>query len=513
MAAQTPAAESRYISAESLSAALTALFGTADHLIKIWFALKQMGMTDSHPVEIDTGNSTPALKRLFSFGHPDKDFYLPFAHTERYLTMKGDASRSIVQTTLRRWYTSDSVVTCNPSDYLTITESGDGKLLVRPGRRYPVGLGNGKNGFALDDGKRVSIPAIAFAVWYGRQTPIPAAVDPVNFLIEDMRKSLHLTQAEFGSVFVDAPLKVVPTGKPLADKEIFAACSKFLKALPEEGNVYEETFIAHTERLRTMVVADGRPKWLSAPPEELLKRVLASGAKAVLLYGPPRTGKTRAIDNLIARNDAQRETIQIHPGWGYDQLVEGFRPDPDGKWDWVTGPLKLAIDSKKKYIVLEEVNRIALTESLGEVFSLIEESYRGDAAKIRLRSGKFLSISPDTTFLMTMNTIDKSTEDLDDALFGRFSSVEFPPRTEDLADMLRNSGVEPPTVDKILSLFTEILPSYQLGHGYFSSFKNGFNPIEYYVTKIRPVLANHFQAYKPDVIAQIDNKVDSLFES
>ena len=39
-----------YITAQSLSIALGKLHATADHMLKIWFTLKQMGMNPGHPV-------------------------------------------------------------------------------------------------------------------------------------------------------------------------------------------------------------------------------------------------------------------------------------------------------------------------------------------------------------------------------------------------------------------------------------------------------------------------------
>src|SRR5262249_13165530 len=153
-----------------LKIALSKMYGTAGHLLKIWLTLKHMGLSPESSVEIDTSNSTPSLQRLFSYGARDGGFYIPFAHTPRYLTMKHDAARSIIQTTIQRWATSGSVVTCDPTEFLDITAGGGAKLRVATGRRYPFGLGSGESGFALKDGARVSVPIASFAVWYGRKT-------------------------------------------------------------------------------------------------------------------------------------------------------------------------------------------------------------------------------------------------------------------------------------------------------------------------------------------------------
>ena len=131
-----------FISERTIKQAVLQIRGTANHLLKIWFVLKMMGMDEKTGVIVDTGNSTPAIKRLFSCGAPDRSFYIPFSHTPRFAFMKSDASRSIIQTTLQRWATSGSVVTCDPSSFLKIVNEGD-KLEVRPGRQYPLGLGHG----------------------------------------------------------------------------------------------------------------------------------------------------------------------------------------------------------------------------------------------------------------------------------------------------------------------------------------------------------------------------------
>ena len=129
------------------------------------------------------------------------------------------------------------------------------------------------------------------------------------------------------------------------------------------------------------------PEWLRSNPENEVRTLLDSGAKAILLYGPPRTGKTRLIDNIIPRSSPDRSTIQIHDGWAYDHLIQGFQPDANGNWDWRDGPRKEAIEDRKKFIVMEEINRTAITQALGEVFSLLEDAYRGEDEGIKIASG------------------------------------------------------------------------------------------------------------------------------
>jgi 5-methylcytosine-specific restriction enzyme B len=146
-----------YVSESDLKHAVKEVHGTAHHLLKVWFVLKQMGLSERTEVSITTNNSTDALKRLFSYGDPEERFYIPFAHTKRFETMMHDASRSIIQTTIQRWNASGSVVEVDPTNFLSIGKAADGALNVRLGRNYPQGLGYGRDGFALEDSTRVQI--------------------------------------------------------------------------------------------------------------------------------------------------------------------------------------------------------------------------------------------------------------------------------------------------------------------------------------------------------------------
>jgi len=505
-----------FVNKKTIEHALNRLYGTAGHLLKIWFTLKHMGLSpSSSPIEIDTSNSTPSLKRLFSCGASDGRFYIPFAHTPRYLTMKHDASRSIVQTTIQRWATSGSVVTCDPTGFLDIGGGEGTKLQVAPGRHYPLGLGIGESGFALENGARVCIPINSFAAWYGRQTQIPEGEDPTAFLIEEMLSDLHISSAEKAVIFIDDDLNVSTQAAQLADSQIYSICQPFIDGEREiTAEVHHEEFNNYARRVRSMVSNLNLPVWMRTSPEDGVRELLASGAKAILLYGPPRTGKTRLIDAVVQRDAETRCTIQIHDGWGYDHLVEGFKPDGDGNWDWKDGPLKEAIEAGKQFIILEEINRTAISQALGEVFSLIEEGYRGEAKGILLRSGNKFWIPENVVFLMTMNTVDKSTEDVDDALLGRVAAVEFPPRPEDFSQMLTTNGVPAPTREKLAQLYVEILNLYPLGHGYFAGLTGPVNNeqvIRYYKARVRPVLVNFLGELKRQELSKVDNLVDEMF--
>jgi 5-methylcytosine-specific restriction protein B len=253
------------------------------------------------------------------------------------------------------------------------------------------------------------------------------------------------------------------------------------------------------------------PQWLRIDPTEQLQRLVDSGNKAILLYGPPRTGKTRAVDVVFPRQSEDRVTIQIHDGWGYDELMISFRPNQQGEWDWSKGPLLRAIQDEKRCIVLEEINRTQATQALGEVFSLLEEKYRGPENAIQLRNGEPFFVPAETILIATMNTLDKSTEELDDALLARFAGIEYPPRVEDIISIFQSNRIPEDISTKLRELYSTIQQYYPLGHGYFAEFKPEMSPIDYYRARIRPVLQSHLKNYRDQDLANIDEKVDQLF--
>ena len=505
-----------YLSAKTISAALDQLQGTASHLLKIWLVLKHMGLSRDTSILIDTQNSTPTLQRLFSCGSPEGKLFVPFAHTVRYAFMKGDASRSIIQTTIQRWKTSDSVVSGSPTAYLDFSDEGN-KIRVSLGRIYPQGLGHGGDGFALEEDARVAIPIEAMAVWLFRQDELDQYFgdsDPNKLsqqLVEALIRELNLEPGEIEAVFVNKPIDIETSDAPLSDAELLAICNSAFEA-KLEVEIRKEDRLEYTNRIQSVTTIDSAPAWTRISPSEQLASLVKAGERAILLFGPPRTGKTRAIDKLIPRNSEDRETIQLHEGWGYEHLILGLAPgEKPGEFEWTEGPLLRALRNGKRHIVLEEINRTRISQALGELFSLIEPAYRGETNGITLPNGAQIFIDPEVVFYFTMNNVDTNTEDVDDALMGRMASVYFGPRVEDLDAILRHRAIPSDTAAAIKTVFTAIQDKYPLGHGYFAGLQPSDDFRMYYMWRIRPVLMNHFSAYEPEVVAQIDNRVDELF--
>ena len=504
-----------YTSESTLDTAIKNLKGSAGHLLKIWFTLKHMGLKPgAKPVGITTSNSTAHLKKLFGYGSPTEDFFVPFAHTERFMTMKHDAARSVIQTTLQRWGTSNSVVTCDPTAFLSIEAASDG-LKINTKSRYPAGLGWGASGFAIRDEERVAIPIYSFSIWYGRQHEIPPNTNELEHLKDQMLKELNISQEEQAVIFVkEERPEWEGSDTALTDEQIYRICQS---AISFTGHDIEyqlkEGKDSYIKRLTQMVGDPSEKNWLKYDPDEETRILIESGIKSILLYGPPRTGKTNCIEKLFPRENSQRTTIQIHDGWTYENLIEGLRPKSDGSWGWELGILAQAIEAQNSCIILEEVNRTNIMQAMGEVFSLLEQSYRGEKFGLQLASGKRLSLPEETIIVMTMNTIDKSTERIDDALIGRLAAIEYKPRASTLRSMLEKRNIKHSLTDNILEFFTEIQNFYPLGHGYFSGITSDYTKQDitrYYRSFIRPVLYSHFGEVRKEEMDSIDSSFERL---
>lgn len=487
-------------------------------MLKIWFVLKRMGLDVGEvPVEIDTSNSTPALNELFGSGSPDGTYFVPFGHSPRFREMKHDAARSIIQTNVRRWASSDSVVGCDPTSYLAIDEAPDGRLRVKCSNNYPLGLGFGGDGFAIGDGKTVQIPWLAWVVWYCRKRDLGTDSNGVSTAENLVLEELRITPAERQLLFRERSLECEFQEEVISDQSLWEICSSVQNVNEQSGTVelQQLDFATYSRKVRAMVPNIGQPQWLRPNSNADFRNAVERGEVALLLYGPPRTGKTRTIDRYISRSDPARATIQLHDGWSYDQLVQGVLPTSDGGWEWTSGPLLNALRSGKKFIVLEEANRTSLVQALGEVFSLLEHQYRGKENAISLRSGDEIWIDSDVVVVLTANNLDKSTEDLDDALLGRLCAIECPPDSRALVEMLTENDLSPEKIQSVVDIFTAIQELYPLGHGYFADVRSsstGKDIREIYKTRIRPVLLNFLGSVGSASLSSIDVLVDMKTE-
>ncbi len=187
----------------------------------------------------------------------------------------------------------------------------------------------------------------------------------------------------------------------------------------------------------------------------------------LILYGPPGTGKTwqaqRLALEVVARHNyrclpeqlSERQldaihgrdggepvivTCAFHPGMGYEDFIEGFRPVAGG-FELRPG-LFLSLSRRAAarpgetfVLVIDEFNRANLPRVLGELLTLLEPGQRGRLAVVLPLSRERLAVPDNLYLIATMNTADRSILLLDTALRRRFAFRELLPQPTLLADV------------------------------------------------------------------------------
>ena len=347
-----------FIDQNTIQAALNDLSGTADHMVKIWFVLKAMGMTKTNSVLVNTANSTPQLRELFHSGSSEGSFCVPFVDvSSKWRFMKIDASRSIIQTNIKKWM-DGTVSGSDPTSILDISKDGD-NYRVSEKESYPEGLGASKKLFAPTKTSHANIPLLSMAAWVFVKENIPDSENAEDYLRRKLRDYLHLDHDEESQIFSPGNLTLTFTDEPISDSALYALCKG--QAIPVSSN--------HRQN-------------------RLLSRQL-------ITYGAPGTGKSHKVDGLAKNPDvAACVRTTFHPDSDYATFVGAYKPVMDGEkiaykfrpqafmnayvkaWQEMAKP---EADGKVKSVVLviEEINRGNCAQIFGDLFQLLDRGKDG----------------------------------------------------------------------------------------------------------------------------------------
>ncbi len=207
----------------------------------------------------------------------------------------------------------------------------------------------------------------------------------------------------------------------------------------------------------------------------------------IILYGPPGTGKTflarefaKALIGADPPDDDRFQIIQFHPGYSYEEFIEGIRPEsreidgrrvidypirPGAFRDFCTNAMH---HDKPSVFVIDEINRGNIASIFGELLYALE--YRGEQMPVRLPySGMRLSIPDNVYIIGTMNTADRSISLMDFALRRRFHFVRCAADVTLLERWLDGQSLAMPHVLPLYRLLCEAIedPDYQIGMSYF----------------------------------------------
>jgi 5-methylcytosine-specific restriction protein B len=219
----------------------------------------------------------------------------------------------------------------------------------------------------------------------------------------------------------------------------------------------------------------------------------------IILYGPPGTGKTYLArdfarwylsDNTTDRKpkpagkktvdfEGRLSQITFHPSYSYEDFVEGYRPRKmqsetlslelvDGKFKELC--LRAASDPQNTYLlIIDEINRGNIPKIFGELITLIEKDKRENYQLTLAQSRNTFTVPQNLAIIGTMNTADRSIQQIDTALRRRFGFIEVMPRP----DLLEGADVGELKLDVFLDKINKRLRirdrDRQVGHALFFS--------------------------------------------
>ena len=225
--------------------------------------------------------------------------------------------------------------------------------------------------------------------------------------------------------------------------------------------------------------------------------------KNILLYGVPGVGKTHNTKKLISLLEIDQQSeqnifidieenaflnreevnqyisnikdrvkfITFHQSFGYEDFIEGFRPNEEGKIKLENGVFKELCEKAKNdlknkyYLVIDEINRGNISKIFGELITLIEEDKR-DSLHVTLPYSKDEFSIPSNLYIIgTMNSTDKSIALIDIALRRRFTFIHMKPNPELVTKY-------PEAKELMIALNSQLEDEHKLGHSYFIKIEN-----------------------------------------
>ncbi len=156
---------------------------------------------------------------------------------------------------------------------------------------------------------------------------------------------------------------------------------------------------------------------------------------------------------------------------------------------------------KKYVLIIDEINRGNISGIFGELMTLLETDKREGRSEaltaVLPYSKTFFSVPPNLYIIGTMNTADRSTENLDLALRRRFAFREMRPSPEVIAKVANQPIVQGVDLAKLLSVINSRIEQlldreHCIGHAYFLSIDGLEDLKQVFAERILPLLQEYF---------------------
>jgi MoxR-like ATPase len=517
-----------YVANESLISAIKKLHESGAHeSFRIYLTLKAHGMKyeSQEYVRVGTTNVDPALQTLFAVPglSEKKPFYNPLLNE---LLDKGHG-RGGIQTSVKKYLDQATKTKMTWLEgYQGSPEGAEKPWYIRFSSTYPENLGSGQAGMASKDGVQITVHTPSFVLWMNRDAEFDS-VPTFDKLWQDVQQKLNLHPVEVDLLFTKD--REFEPGTFVDEKPDHQELVDFITKEAERGSTQvvlkaPDRPVFSPDKIRRIVSGYSSTQqeqdWLSVKDLKAEALSILEETRALLIVGPPGTGKTKLAFELanavVGAKDTSKHLFQFHASYAYEDFIQALTPQGGSgsiTFEPVLKRFALACEAaqkEKQVVILDELNRADVSKVFGEAFLLIEMDYRDEkyAIPYLYKTEDLFWIPKDLYLVGTLNDLDKSTFDIDFAFRRRFGQVTVNPSAEALEQILKRAGcTDEDFIRILLSAFNDInRDHYPLGHAYFKNVKDRESLLNAYRRTIRPTIAAFLGQYRK---ADLD-KVDSI---